>query len=66
MWIRFHAPFDWRQLGFTIAYEPGLYNVTRACAEAAVAAKAAEPTKDRPNAKTQEIRSGFAIGENRP
>ncbi len=53
MWLRFHEPFDWRQPGFTIAYKAGLYNVTRKCAAAAIAAKAAEPTKDRPNAKTQ-------------
>lgn len=65
MWIRFHAPFDWRQPGFTIAYEPGLYNVTRSCADAAIAAKAGALTKDRPDAKTQEIRSGLAVGENR-
>ncbi len=60
MWLRFHEPFDWRQPGFTIAYKAGLYNVTRKGAAAAIAAKAAEPTKDRPNAKTQEIRSGVA------
>lgn len=54
MWLRFHEPFDWRQPGFTIAYPTGLYNVTRKCAAAAIAAKAAEPTKERPNAKTQE------------
>ncbi|SDB14271.1 hypothetical protein SAMN03159422_00221 [Agrobacterium fabrum] len=54
MWLRFHKAFDWRQPGFTIAYPVGLYNVTRQCAAAAIVAKAAEPTKDRPNAKTQE------------
>lgn len=54
MWLRFHKPYDWRQPGFTVAYPVGLYNVTRKCAAAAIAAKAAEPTEDRPNAKTQE------------
>jgi hypothetical protein len=53
MWLRFHKAFDWRQPGFTVAYQPGLHNVTRACAALAVAAKAAEPTKDRPDATTQ-------------
>ncbi len=61
MWLRFLAPFDWKpHPGATIAYEPGLYNVTRTCAAAAIAAKTAEPTKDRPNAKTQKSRSGIA------
>ncbi|MBP2570247.1 hypothetical protein J2767_001391 [Agrobacterium tumefaciens] len=60
MWLRFREPFDWRHPGFTIAYPPGLYNVTRKCAAAAIAAKAAEPTKDRPNAKTQEGRRRLA------
>lgn len=54
MWLRFEKPFDWRQPGFTVAYQPGVFNVTRACASAAIAAKAATPTKDRPNATTQE------------
>ena len=54
MWLRFHKPFDWKPHGgVTIAYQAGLYNVTRQCAAAAIAAKVAEPTKDRPNAKTQ-------------
>lgn len=51
MWLRFHEPFDWRQPGFTIAYKAGLYNVTRKCAAAAIAAKAGALTKDRPDAK---------------
>lgn len=38
MWLRFHEPFDWRQPGFTIAYQAGLHNVTRKCAAAAIAA----------------------------
>lgn len=60
MWLRFLAPFDWRQPGFTIAYQPGLYNVTRKCAAAAIAAEAAETTKDRPDAETQKSRGGRA------
>ena len=60
MWLRFHEPFDWRQPGFTIAYKAGLYNVTRKCAAAAIAAKAAESSKDRPNAKTQKGGRGLA------
>ncbi len=54
MWLRFLRPFDWKpHPGATIAYKASLYNVTKRCAEAAIAAMAAEPTKDRPNAKTQ-------------
>jgi hypothetical protein len=53
MWLRFNKPFDWRQPGFTVAYQPGISNVTRACADAAIAAKAAEPTKDRPDDTAQ-------------
>lgn len=60
MWLRFLKSYDWRQPGFTVAYQPGIYNVTRACADAAIAAKAAETTKDRPNAKTQKSRSRIA------
>lgn len=43
MWVRFTADFDWRQPAFTIAYKDGMtLNVTRACADAAVAAGKAE------------------------
>ena len=43
MWVRFTADFEWRQPAFTIAYKDGMtLNVTRACADAAVAAGKAE------------------------
>lgn len=43
MWVRFTADFSWRQPGFTIDYKAGgEYNVTRSCADEAVAAGKAE------------------------
>jgi hypothetical protein len=38
-WIRFTAPFDFKATpAVTIAYKPGVYQVTSACATLAVAA----------------------------
>jgi hypothetical protein len=43
MWVRFNADFDWKPTSQSItAYKTGMVlNVTRACAEAAIAASKA-------------------------
>lgn len=38
MWIRFKAPWDWRLPSSTVSYRAGDYNVTRECADKAIAA----------------------------
>lgn len=49
-WVRFTAPYDFHQPGFIIAYRPGVYNVTSACATLAIARGKAvrlkKPNKD--------------------
>jgi len=49
MWFRVEKPFDFSPKAqggrVTIAYEPGVYNVTRECAEAAKEAGTGKPTK---------------------
>lgn len=57
-WVRFTAAFDWappeRNGRFLIAYKPGRHLVTRACAEAAIAAgKAASCARPREAARTE-------------
>ena len=46
MWVRFTADFSWRRPAFSIDYKAGMtLNVTRDCANAAVAAGKAERVK---------------------
>lgn len=41
-WVRFTRPYNWKpRLAVTVAYEPGDYLVTRACAARATVAGAA-------------------------
>lgn len=45
-WVRFTKDYDWVQPAFTIAYKAGMHlNVTRACADEAIAAGKATPMK---------------------
>ncbi len=49
-WFRFDKPFDFspaaRKGMVTVAYQPGVYNVTRECAGVAAAAGAGKPVKE--------------------
>ncbi|MGZ2403878.1 hypothetical protein ACVIKO_001138 [Rhizobium ruizarguesonis] len=47
MWLRFSVDWDWKpRPQVTIAFKAGgVHNVTRACAEAAIAASKATPTE---------------------
>jgi len=49
MWFRFTSPFDFSPAAFggrvTIAYKPGVHNVTRECAEKVRAAGVGKPVK---------------------
>lgn len=48
-WFKFTRPYDFkpdaRRGQVTIAYKPGVYNVTRECAQKAEAAGAGKPAK---------------------
>jgi hypothetical protein len=46
MWVRFLKSFSFKPTRATaITYQPGVYNVTKACGEKAIAKGAAEPTE---------------------
>lgn len=49
MWFRFERAFDFkpdaRKGQVTVAYKPGVYNVTRECADKAAKALAGKPVK---------------------
>jgi hypothetical protein len=46
VWVRFTDDFSWRQPAFSIDYKAGMeQNVTRACADEALAAGKAVPAK---------------------
>jgi hypothetical protein len=47
MWMRFLSDYDWKpRPQVTISFKAGgVHNVTRACAEAAIAASKAAPTE---------------------